>query len=84
MIRTFASAAFLAHTFAQQELLVDTTLGKIQGHYNELGQREWNGIPYAQPPEGELRWEQALPAKPFADTYTGLCLIENLFIIQVC
>lgn len=43
-------------------LLVKTTQGMIQGHVNEVGIREWRGIPYAQPPVSELRWEYPLPA----------------------
>lgn len=26
------------------DLLVETTLGKVQGHVNELGMKEWKGI----------------------------------------
>ena len=37
-------------------LIVDTDLGQVIGHYNEVGIREWDGIPYAVPPVGELRW----------------------------
>ena len=38
------------------ELLISTTQGSIQGVYNELGVRQWKGIPYAKPPVNELRW----------------------------
>ena len=54
---------------AQQELLVQTDKGLVQGHYNYLGIREWNGIPYATPPVGELRWEYPKEAAPFESTY---------------
>ena len=37
------------------ELLISTTQGNIQGVYNELGVRQWKGIPYAKPPVNELR-----------------------------
>ena len=38
-------------------LLVNTTHGLIRGHINEVGIREWKGIPYAAPPVGSLRWK---------------------------
>jgi acetylcholinesterase/cholinesterase len=47
-------------------LRVSTNLGEVVGHYNEVGIREWKGIPYAQPPVGDLRWEYPLAAKPYA------------------
>lgn len=43
-------ASGLAATLAQQELLVKTTAGNVQGHYAPQNVREWNGIPYATPP----------------------------------
>ena len=33
-------------------LIVSTTIGTLEGHYNEAGIREWKGIPYAKPPVG--------------------------------
>lgn len=50
-------------------LLVQTSVGAIQGHINEVGVREFKGIPYALPPVGDLRWEYPQPAKPFTGTY---------------
>jgi para-nitrobenzyl esterase len=50
-------------------LTVTTNLGVVQGHYNEVGIREWKGIPYAQPPVGDLRWEYPLAAKPYGSVY---------------
>ena len=38
------------------ELLIPTSQGNIQGVYNELGVRQWKGIPYAKPPVNELRY----------------------------
>lgn len=51
------------------DLLVQTAQGAIQGHYNEVGIREWRGIPYAQPPVGELRFEYPASPKPFDGIY---------------
>jgi len=47
---------------AGDALLVETDLGKVQGHIAPLGVREWKGIAYAQPPVGQMRWEY--PASP--------------------
>lgn len=50
-------------------LTVSTTLGQVVGHYNEVGVREWKGIPYAQPPVGDLRWEYPVTPKPYNGAY---------------
>lgn len=50
-------------------LTVSTTLGQVVGHYNEVGVREWKGIPYAQPPVGDLRWEYPAISKPYNGAY---------------
>jgi len=67
MICALVFSLGLAAVSAQSELLAQTTLGLVQGHYNQLGVREWNGIPYATPPVGERRWAQSIPATPWGD-----------------
>ena len=52
-----------------QDIIVDTTVGKIQEHVTASGIREFKGIPYAVPPIGDLRWEYPLPKEPFQNTY---------------
>lgn len=64
-------AGGLAATYAQQELLVKTTTGDVQGHYAPHNVREWNGIPYATPPVGDLRWEKSTPHAAWSDTYVA-------------
>lgn len=54
-----------------QDVIVDTKIGKIQGQVTSNGVRVFKGIPYAQPPIGDLRWEYPLPAEPFKDTYVA-------------
>lgn len=60
---------YIAQVFGQSELLVQTTLGKVQGHYSWEDVREWNGIPYAKPPVGALRWEYPTSPEPYSGTY---------------
>lgn len=51
----------------------------VQGHYNEANVKEWNGIPYATPPVGNLRWEQSIPPTPWGDdVYNGLTYSPTL------
>mmetsp|Transcript_261 Transcript_261/g.472 ORF Transcript_261/g.472 Transcript_261/m.472 type:complete len:535 (-) Transcript_261:205-1809(-) len=69
MIQRVLTAAVIAVSAAQEELLVKTSSGLVQGHYNELNVREWNGIPFAAPPVGDLRYEQSVPPQPWEDTY---------------
>jgi len=44
-----------------EKYIVETTNGKVQGHERD-GMVEYMGIPYAQPPVGELRLKRARPA----------------------
>jgi para-nitrobenzyl esterase len=69
--RTFASLVVLAllaagAIFAQEAPTVLTTGGQLRGGSRAGGGAEFLGIPYAQPPLGELRWHEPLPAKTWA------------------
>ncbi len=48
-------------------LVVNTTSGSLAGATRPLGGAEFLGIPYAQPPVGDLRWREPRPAKTWAD-----------------
>lgn len=43
------------------------TGGEIQGRMLEGGGAVFLGIPYAQPPVGELRWREPMPVKPWPE-----------------
>lgn len=49
---------------APADTLVDTGLGALQGTTDGAA-RSWLGVPYAAPPEGDLRWESPQPAAPW-------------------
>src|SRR5262245_19662605 len=40
--------------------------GELIGFRNALGAHVYRGIPYAQPPVGELRWKAPRPPLPFS------------------
>ncbi|MEE2731065.1 MAG: carboxylesterase family protein [Pseudomonadota bacterium] len=49
--------------------VADTEYGKTQGTFNfEQRTIEWKGIPYAQPPTRELRWQAPQPPTPWEGT----------------
>ena len=47
-------------------LTVTTKSGQLRGLPRPNGGVEFLGIPYAQPPVGDLRWREPLPAKPWS------------------
>ncbi len=60
-----ASHAFQADA---NSLIVATTAGQIQGVSRHGGGAEFLGIPYAQPPIGNLRWHEPVPAAHWTGT----------------
>ena len=46
--------------------VVSVTGGKVRGTLTDFGGAVFRGIPYAQPPMGELRWREPLPVKPWS------------------
>jgi para-nitrobenzyl esterase len=46
-------------------LVVNSASGELRGAARPNGGAEFLGIPYAQPPVGDLRWREPLPAKPW-------------------
>lgn len=49
------------------DLVVQISSGKIRGVARASGGAEFLGIPYAQPPVGELRWHEPVPVRPWTD-----------------
>ncbi|WP_337173013.1 carboxylesterase family protein [Paludisphaera sp.] len=44
---------------------VETRLGTVEGSANPAGVRAFLGIPFAEPPVGDLRWRAPRPARPW-------------------
>jgi para-nitrobenzyl esterase len=42
------------------------TGGQVRGALLDKGGAVFKGIPYAQPPVGELRWREPMPVNPWA------------------
>lgn len=74
----FLLVSLFAAALAQDELLVVTDKGSVQGHYNPVGVKEWMGIPYAKAPVGDLRFEYPVSPDPFDGIY------EANFIAPAC
>ena len=53
------------HSF-RDAWIVETTTGPVKGHA-ETGVVAFRGIPYAQPPRGDLRFRRAQPVEPWAE-----------------
>ena len=78
MIHPLSLLCFVGGTlmcYGESGLLVDTNLGKVQGHVNGMGVREWNGIPYSEPPVGNLRFEQSRYPQPWEDIYNATYMV---------
>ena len=61
----------LTVSLAQDELIVQTTGGPVQGYWNEVGIKTWKGIPYAKPPVGDLRWQYPQAPEVFTEPYNA-------------
>ena len=59
----------LAFAKANDDLLVNTKAGPVKGYLAPGGVRVWRGIPYSQPPVGDLRWEYPKAKEPFTEVY---------------
>jgi para-nitrobenzyl esterase len=65
-------SASAAQTEMQSDgFLVRTTSGPLRGVARPDGGAEFLGIPYAEPPVGDLRWHEPLPVKPWIGVRTA-------------
>ncbi len=63
------AALFTATAFASNPIKIKTDKGKVEGALTLDGQvRAFKGIPYAEPPVGNLRWAPPQPAAKWHDT----------------
>ncbi|CAD6205731.1 GSCOCT00009989001.2-RA-CDS [Cotesia congregata] len=73
MLELIFVLCFLGNCFGEDaHLIVETSLGKIRGHYKKtfLGNfyRAFEGVPYAEPPLGALRFRDPEPIRPWSGT----------------
>jgi len=52
-------------TDVRNENIIETSYGIIVGFDDEADTRCWKGIPFAKPPEGELRWKAPMDPDPW-------------------
>ena len=79
------SALLAAASLRAQDtsLNVNITSGELKGKLRPGGGAEFLGIPYAQPPVGDLRWQVPVPFKPWsgvrdASTFGAACAQPDL------
>ena len=53
-------------TTAADTMTVETKLGQVKGVSREAGGAQFLGIPYAQPPVGDLRWHEPVAMKSWS------------------
>jgi carboxylesterase type B len=54
---------------AANGLIVNTVHGPVEGlQVGDKGARRWQGVPYAEPPLGKLRWKNAIDPTPWTKT----------------
>src|SRR5215211_8896687 len=58
--------------------IVTVTGGQVRGATLDKGGAVFKGIPFAQPPVGDLRWREPIPVKPWAGvreatTFGAIC-----------
>jgi para-nitrobenzyl esterase len=65
-ITFFAMSAMSSAVAAESGPVVAVTGGQVQGATLEKGGAVFKGIPFAQPPIGDLRWREPMPVMPWA------------------
>jgi len=71
MLFAFATLLTSNAWAADDALVAATTSGLLRGIARPDGGAEFLGIPYAQPPVGDLRWHEPLPVKPWSEIRTA-------------
>jgi para-nitrobenzyl esterase len=59
------------NSVAQDDTLRHPVAGPIKGQADANGALSWRGIPYAQPPIGQLRWKAPRALKPFDEVFAA-------------
>jgi para-nitrobenzyl esterase len=67
---TFAALLFATATFAQTNV-VHTLSGDVSGTQSRDSVVSFKGIPFAEPPTGDLRWRPPVPAKSWSGVRSG-------------
>jgi len=67
--------------------IVAVTGGQVRGVLLDKGGAVFKGIPYAQPPVGDLRWREPMPVKAWpgvrdATKYGAMCAQKPSFLVQ--
>jgi len=59
------------NSIAENDTTRHPVAGPVSGNIEENGALSWRGIPYAQPPVGELRWKAPRSLKPFDSEFAA-------------
>jgi para-nitrobenzyl esterase len=65
IIAIFITVATISTAQADSGPIVTVTGGQIRGATLQKGGAVFKGIPFAQPPVGDLRWREPMPVKPW-------------------
>src|SRR5260370_24004168 len=73
---------------ADSDRIGAVTGGRVQGVMLDKGGAVFKGLPYAQPPLGDLRWREPLPVKPWtgvrdATAFGAVCAQTPTVIIRI-
>src|SRR5258707_5220727 len=63
---TFVMLGAVSASAADPGPIASITGGQVRGAMLQNGGSVFKGIPYAQPPVGELRWREPMPVKPWS------------------
>lgn len=88
-ILLIAAAAYAAYQHwaskpvADSQSLRHPSAGPVVGFADQHSTYAWLGIPFAQPPLGDLRWRAPQPLAPWHDTRTALAHSEPCAQLQI-